>query len=115
MPSSEIDRALELAKQFRQRAYAPYSNFAVGAVLLTEGGEMFGGANVENASYGLAICAERTAAVSAVVRGAEGLSGYRHCRTAVNDDRSLRGVPSVLERIQSEPDRCVHARRAALR
>ena len=61
-----IDAALEV----RQNAHAPYSNFFVGSAVLTDTGEIFRGANVENASYGLTICAERSAACAAASAGA---------------------------------------------
>jgi cytidine deaminase len=60
---------IEKAIEARNASYSPYSKFSVGAAILTGSGRIFTGANVENASYGMTICAERSAAVKAVNEG----------------------------------------------
>jgi cytidine deaminase len=66
----QIDELVEAAAQVREMAYAPYSHFAVGAALRTVNGTIYAGCNVENASLGLTICAERNAIAHAVAQGA---------------------------------------------
>ena len=63
------DQLIEAALRARGFAIAPYSKFKVGAALLTKSGEIIGGANVENASYGLTCCAERVALFKALTEG----------------------------------------------
>ena len=60
---------IEKAKEVSRKAYAPYSNYKVGAALLTKSGKVYTGCNIENSSYGLTTCAERTAIFKAVSEG----------------------------------------------
>lgn len=70
MPDENTCRQLrQIALDSRQNAYSPYSGFRVGAALLENGGRIFSGCNVENASYGLSVCAERNAFFKAVSEG----------------------------------------------
>ncbi len=65
----EREKLIEAAKKAMNNAYAPYSGFKVGAAIMTEDGKIFTGCNVENASYGLSMCAERVALFKAVSEG----------------------------------------------
>lgn len=60
---------IKMARQVQQNAYVPYSNFPVGAALLTAGKNVYTGVNVENSSYGLTVCAERNAVFKAISEG----------------------------------------------
>ena len=86
------ERLMAAALMAMQHAYAPYSSFCVGAALLCEDGSIYTGCNVENASYGATICAERTALVKAVSEGKR-----RFCALAIcgGKDGVLNDKPCV--------------------
>ena len=90
---AQIDslRLLRSAWVARETAYAPYSEFAVGAALLTEAGQIFTGCNMENVSLGLTICAERVALTTAVQAGER-----RFVALALAAETTVAVVPSVL-------------------
>ena len=68
-PSIDWNSLVSAAREARERAYAPYSSYSVGAALLSSSGRIYTGCNVENASYGLSICAERAAIAAMVADG----------------------------------------------
>ena len=69
MNKETLEKAVESALEVRKNAYAPFSNFAVGAAIIAKDGSIFTGVNVENSSFGATNCAERTALFSAVTAG----------------------------------------------
>ncbi len=69
LTQAEIDFLLDKAQEARERAYAPYSNYRVGAALLTADGQVYQGCNIENAGFTPTVCAERTAFFKAVYDG----------------------------------------------
>lgn len=102
--SEEGQLLLAAAELAREHAYAPYSHFFVGAAVMSSMGKMYAGCNVENASYGLSICAERTAIFAAVT------AGERHIQSlAVVSDATQPSMPcgacrQVLEEFAAAPD-----------
>ena len=73
LPAGTRERLLRAAQRAMKNAYAPFSHFKVGAAILTSKGDIFAGCNVENSSYGMTNCAERTAVFSAVAEKGPGL------------------------------------------
>jgi cytidine deaminase len=69
MDKDILQKLIEMALQARQWAYAPYSNYSVGSVVLTDSGKIYEGVNIENAAYPTGICAERVAIFKAVSEG----------------------------------------------
>jgi cytidine deaminase len=74
LSASVLGRLEKAARRAAKTSYSPYSHFPVGAAVLTASGRTFTGCNVENASYGLCNCAERTAIFSAVAEGERGIA-----------------------------------------
>lgn len=75
MEQETKERLIQAALAARDKAYVPYSNYRVGAALLTKEGKIITGCNVENASYGLSNCAERTAIFKAISEGERDFAG----------------------------------------
>ncbi|HEY1187637.1 MAG TPA: cytidine deaminase [Gemmata sp.] len=77
--AATLEELIRRARKVSANAYCPYSNFPVGAAVLTDDGEVFEGCNVENASYGLSICAERSAIAQMVARGKRSIAAVVVC------------------------------------
>jgi len=82
---SEYDILIAAARRARENAHAPYSNFRVGAALRATSGRIFAGCNVENATYGLTVCAERVAIFKAISEGERGFNAI----SVVTDTEAL--------------------------
>ena len=111
---TDYEKIMNLAKEVAQKAYAPYSNFKVGACVLSQSGKTYTGCNFENSSYGLSICAERNAIGSMIADGEskikaiaiyspnmENCAPCGACRQVIYEFRSQDGT-NVLTEINGE-------------
>ena len=98
MDDSVIKELIQKAIESKNRAYAPYSKFHVGAALLTEGGQIFQGCNIENISFSPTICAERTAIFTAVVEGNHEFKAI----AIASDDEQFSSPCGVCRQVLSE-------------
>ena len=88
----QVERLIEAAVAARGRAYCPYSRYPVGAAVLTSQGRLFAGCNVENASYGLSMCAERAAIYHAVAGGHDSIAAVAVAASAARPCGACRQV-----------------------
>lgn len=93
-----VARLIRAARDVQERAYVPYSHFRVGAALLGEDGTVYTGCNVENASYGLTICAERNAIFHAVACGCRHFSAL----LIVGDGKDLTAPCGACRQVMAE-------------
>src|SRR5574344_2755464 len=104
------EELMEMAKEASQNSYSPYSHFPVGACVLMESGKTYKGCNVENASYGATICAERNAITTAIANGEKKISAIAiygqkmkncapcgPCRQVISEFKSKNGTRIILE------------------
>lgn len=109
-----LDRLIAEAKRVSRQSYSPYSKFAVGAAVIVSSGEVFAATNIENASFGLTICAERSAIFQAVAAGHRDIQGVLiytstnkptapcgACRQVINEFNPKAFVISVCDATQS--------------
>ena len=99
------ERDFQLAKaacELRKKAYAPYSHFTVGAALLSESGDLFCGANIENASYGATLCAERSAFAQAVSQGHRSFSAIAIAGGKEDELSSLCAPCGICRQVMAE-------------
>jgi cytidine deaminase len=96
LPSHVLEQLAHSARSVQQHAYAPASRFRVGAAVLADDGRIFSGCNVENASYGLTICAERAAVFTAVANGVRAIRAVAVVTDLVDPARPCGACRQVL-------------------
>ncbi len=94
-----IQKMIEIAKEASEKAYSPYSNYKVGASLLTKSGKIFTGCNIENASFGATICAERVAIFKAI---SEGEKDFDTIAIYINDEKHIPSPCGICRQVMME-------------
>ena len=115
LKEEEIEKLLSAAKEARKNSYSPYSNFPVGAAVLTEGGKIYKGANIENSSFPLGSCAEMTAVNKAISEGERKITAIAivldapeygapcgACRQVINEFAKSGEIPVIMGTINGK-------------